>query len=103
MAFVATMVQEGDAIDYTPVADMLAGDVVDGGTWVGVAKVSIPANTTGAIHVEGVFDSAKPTSVAVAFGAKVSWDNPLKQATPPGPADAGIGMCVRAALAADAV
>jgi predicted RecA/RadA family phage recombinase len=41
--------------------------------------------------------------VAVAFGAKVYWDNTLKQATPTGPADAGIGMCVRAALAADAV
>jgi len=100
---IATMVQEGDAIDYTPVADMLAGDVVDCGTFIGVALVPIPANVQGAITIEGVFDIAKSTSVAVGFGVSVFWDNTLKLATPTGPADASIGKCIKAALAADAV
>lgn len=100
---IATMVQEADAIDYTPVADLAAGDVVDLGTCVGVAKVPIPANTLGALIVEGGFDFVKSTSVAVGFGVDVFWDGTLKIATPTGPADAKIGKCTRAALAADAV
>jgi predicted RecA/RadA family phage recombinase len=69
-------VQEGASIDYTPVADVAAGDVVVQGELVGIAKLDIPANTLGALAVEGVFDFPKATGVstAIATGANVYWD-----------------------------
>lgn len=99
---VATFVQEGDAIDYTPTSDMVAGDVVDCGTFIGVAIVDIPANTLGALTVHGVFDINKNAGEAIAFGVSVFWTASAKTITATGPADATAGKCVRAALAGDA-
>jgi predicted RecA/RadA family phage recombinase len=99
---VATFVQEGEAIDYTPTADMAAGDVVDCGTFVGCAIDPIPANTLGALTVQGVFDFVKLSGQAIAFGVTVYWDNTNKWVTATGPADATVGKCIRAALAGDA-
>ena len=71
-----TYVQEGAAIDYTPGADVAAGAVVVQGDLVGVTKRAIPANTLGALHVEGVFDVPKATggSTAIGAGLDVYWD-----------------------------
>ena len=55
----AEFVHEGNAIDYTPGADVSAGDVVVQGDLVGVAKRDISANTLGALAVAGVFDFPK--------------------------------------------
>lgn len=73
----ATFVQDGDAIDYTPSADVAPGDVVVQSDLVGVAKRSIVANTLGALTVTGVFDMAKQAGGGVTFSAgdKVYWDN----------------------------
>lgn len=72
----ATFVQEGGAIDYTPGADVAAGDVVVQGELVGVAKTPIAANVRGSLAVTGVFDFPKATGVGsgIAAGAKVYWD-----------------------------
>lgn len=72
----AVFVQEGASIDYTPAADVAAGDVVVQGNLVGIAKLDIPANTLGALAVEGVFDVPKATgaSTAIAAGKTVYWD-----------------------------
>jgi len=69
----ATYVQTGDTIDYTPAADVSAGDVVVQGTLVGVALRNIAANTLGALAVRGVFDFDKE-EVAISAGEDVYYD-----------------------------
>jgi len=69
-------VHDGNSIDYTPAADVAAGDVIVQGDLVGVAKLDIPADVLGALAVTGVFDFPKATGVgtAIAAGATVYWD-----------------------------
>ena len=80
----AVFVQEGGAIDYTPTADIAAGEVVVLGTLVGVTKVPIPANTLGALAVRGVFDVAKDAATIFTAGQFVFWDEAANQATTTG-------------------
>jgi len=81
----ATFMYDGEAIDYTPTADVAAGAVVVQGELVGVAKSPIPANVAkspipanklGALAVAGVFDLPKATGAgtAITAGAEVFWD-----------------------------
>jgi predicted RecA/RadA family phage recombinase len=70
----ADFVQQGAAVDYTPVADTPAGTVVVIGELVGITKHDIKANTLGSISVEGVFDVVKASAVVISSGAKVYWD-----------------------------
>ncbi|MDD4788814.1 MAG: DUF2190 family protein [Pirellulales bacterium] len=78
----AVFVQEGNQVDYTPVAAVAAGDVVVQGDLVGVAKTLIVAGVLGALAVNGVFDFPKATGVgtAIAAGASVYWDEADQQA-----------------------
>lgn len=75
---VCKFVQEGKTIDYTPNADIAAGDVVVQGDWVGIALVAIPANTLGALAVEGVWEVPKANSTdagyELSYGDSVFWD-----------------------------
>ena len=97
----AVFVQNGAAVDYTPGADVTAGDVVVQGDLIGVAKQDIKANALGALAVEGVFDFAKATGVgtAITVGAIVYWDDTADQATTSDGAGANkqIGKTVAAA------
>ena len=79
----ATFIHQGDTIDYTPGADVGAGDVVVQNELVGVAKQDIPANTLGSLSVSGVFDFPKATggSTAIAEGLDVYWDEGATEAT----------------------
>ena len=79
----ATYIHEGNSIDFTPAADIAAGEVVVQGELVGVAKIDIKANTLGALAVTGVFDFPKATgaSTAIAEGIDVYWDDTANQAT----------------------
>ena len=70
----AVFVQEGNFIDYTPSAAVVAGDVVVQGDLVGVAKLDIEANAKGALAVVGVFDFAKESATEFTAGALVYWD-----------------------------
>ena len=72
----AQFIQDGKSIDYTPGADVSAGDVVVQGDLVGIAKLDIAANALGALAVTGVFDLPKATvgGSAIAAGATVYWD-----------------------------
>jgi predicted RecA/RadA family phage recombinase len=69
-------VQRGDAVDYTPDADVASGAVVVQGDLVGVAKLDIKADALGALAVAGVFDFPKATGegTAITAGAKLYWD-----------------------------
>lgn len=69
----ASFVQDGDTLDYTPVAAVTAGDVVVVGDIIGVAARSIAAGKLGAITVSGVHSIAKDASV-FAIGDKVFWN-----------------------------
>jgi len=82
----AVFVQEGNQIDYTPSADVAAGDVIVLGDLVGVAKQPIAANMPGALAVDGVFDFPKATGAgtAIAAGVKVYWDEDTQQASEEG-------------------
>jgi len=69
-------IHDGNAIDYTPSADVTAGDVVVQNELIGIAKLDIAANSLGALAVTGVFDLPKATGAgeAIAAGAEVYWD-----------------------------
>jgi len=93
-------VQRGDAVDYTPEADVASGDVVVLGDLVAVAKSEIKANTLGALAVTGVFDFPKAAGDGgIAAGARCYWD--AAEGVVKGDAEAGanklIGKAVKAA------
>lgn len=79
----ATFVHHGDSIDYTPSADITAGNVIVQNDLVGIAKRDMPANTPGAIEVAGVFDLPKATGggTAIDAGLDVYWDAAAEEAT----------------------
>lgn len=105
MAVQAQFIQEGDAIDYTPGADVAAGVVVVLSDLVGVTKRDIKASKLGALAVTGVFDFAKTGGGGVTFaiGDKVYWDdtNNVAVASDGGGANKLIGKAVKAAVNAD--
>lgn len=97
-----TFVHEGRAIDYTPTSDTPAGTVIDMGTFVGITKHFIAANTLGALHLMGVFDVTKDSN-AIGLGATVYWFQTSNFASATSSsADATMGKAVVAALAGDA-
>ncbi len=99
----ASYVHEGESIDYTPVADVVVGQVVVQGDLVGVAEHAIPANTLGALSVWGVYDFPKATGAAsgIAVGTIVYWDNTNGVATATAAGNKKIGTTVLVAADAD--
>jgi predicted RecA/RadA family phage recombinase len=97
-------VQNGDAIDYTPTADVAAGAVVVQGELVGVARTPIAANALGSLAVTGVFDFPKATGggTAITAGALCYWDATNQRATTSSSGNKLLGKCVKAAADADA-
>ncbi|MDD5698806.1 MAG: DUF2190 family protein [Victivallaceae bacterium] len=79
----ARYVQRGHSIDYTPEADVAAGDVVIIGDLAGIAKLDIKAGALGALALVGVFDIPKATGegTAIAAGTIVFWDAENSQVT----------------------
>lgn len=65
---------QGDLIDYTPGADVAAGDVVVlGSRIVAVAPIAIASGVLGALKLKGVVKMPKKTG-AIAVGAPVYWN-----------------------------
>jgi len=69
----ASYVQVGDLLDYTPASAVAAGDVVVIGALVGVAPRAIAANAVGALAVEGVFEIPVATGATGAQGSAISY------------------------------
>ena len=69
----ASYVQKGDVLDYTPAGAVAAGDVVVIGTLVGVAPRPIAANALGSLAVEGVFSLPVATGATGAQGSAINW------------------------------
>ena len=103
MATMATFVQSGAAVDYTPGSSVAAGDVIVQGTLVGVAVQAIAANALGSLAVQGVFDCAKGvgSSDAISAGAKVYWDSNNEVMTTTAQGNTYAGKAVDAAAAGD--
>ena len=95
----AQFIHDGKAIDYTPSADVSAGDVVVQNDLVGIATLDITADALGALAVTGVFDLPKATGVgeALAAGAAVYWDAANQQATATADGHTPLGKTVGAA------
>ena len=70
----AQFIHQGDAVDYTPTADVAAGYVVVQNKLVGVSKRDIKADELGALAIEGVFDITKESTDVIAAGNKLYWD-----------------------------
>ncbi len=100
----ATYVGEGGSIAYTPSGSSLqSGDVVDLGTFVGVAVGDIADGVQGSLAIEGVYDFAKYANQAFSIGDIAYWDDGTNTATSTQAySEATIGKVVKAALAADA-
>ena len=100
----ATFVQDGHSVDYTPAQAVAAGQVVVQGDLVGVARTPIAANALGSLAVEGVFDFPKATGggTALAAGASVYWDAGNSRATATSIGNKSLGKVIRAAVDGDA-
>ena len=100
-------IQTGDAVDYTPGANVSAGDVVVQGELVGVAKLDIQTGKLGALAVTGIFDFPKATGAGtgIAAGTRVYWDvaEQVAKADSEAGANKEIGKTVKAAADADAL
>jgi len=68
-----TYIKAGAVVDYTPVAAVVAGQVVVQGNLVGIALNPIAASTLGALAVSGIFDVDQNAEIIVA-GDAVYWD-----------------------------
>lgn len=66
-------VQRGECLNHTPTAAIAVNAVVQKGTLLGVATTNIPANTVGAVGIEGVWALPKKAGAAIADGAKLTW------------------------------
>lgn len=96
--------------DYTPGADVTAGDVVVQGEMVGVALIDIDSDAVvtpakDALAVFGgvfKFPKAVTTSDAITVGALCYWDDTNDIATTTASSHKKIGLCVEAAAYGDA-
>jgi predicted RecA/RadA family phage recombinase len=61
---------EGNAVDYTPAADVAAGDAFAFGALIAIASVDIPANTKGALQVKGIYEMPYDGTAVLTAGAK---------------------------------
>ena len=100
----ARYVQRGDAIDYTPMDDVAAGDIVVlAGKLVGVAKLDIKAGELGALALTGVYEVAKSSGIAFAAGMEVGWSAADRKAVAAGASGSvKIGHAVALTGASDA-
>ena len=97
----ARYIQRGDSIDFTPSADVAAGDIVKLGSLVGVSKLDIRAGELGALALVGVYEIAT-NGTAIAAGAVVSVDPGTGKVCDPGAAGAvKFGHAIGAAAATD--
>ena len=79
---IATYIQTGNHIDYTPAADLALGEVIVQGELVGIAPYAVGAGQPGSLAVTGVFDldKASGAGTAIPAGTKIYWDAAQKQA-----------------------
>ena len=65
---------DNDRRGYAPTSAVAAGDVVEFADCVGIATMSIPANTKKSLAFDGEFTLPKKSSLSIPGGSKVYWD-----------------------------
>jgi predicted RecA/RadA family phage recombinase len=69
----ASYVQDGDLLDYTPASAVAAGEVVVIGSLVGVAPRPIAANVVGSLAIDGVWSMPCASGATGAQGSAINW------------------------------
>ena len=69
----ASYVQDGDLLDYTPGSAVAAGEVVVIGSLVAVAPRPIAANALGALAIDGVWSMPCASGATGAQGSAINW------------------------------
>jgi predicted RecA/RadA family phage recombinase len=69
----AFLVSDDDALDYTPAAAVVGGDVVVQAGIVGIVPTDLAASEKGSVSLEGIYDVPKTTAAWV-LGQPVFWD-----------------------------
>lgn len=90
----------GEAVDFRPAADVLAGSVQVFGQLVGVMHRALKAGELGAMQVRGVFDAPKGADV-IPFGKLLYWDGANQRVAltaVPGAVKLGHALASRVAL-----
>ncbi len=101
--FEAKFVQNGDSIDIAAGSNgIAAGEVVISGELVGVAKLDIPANTTGAVATTGVYDVVKAADAVFTVGAPVYFNTSDRNAVADSSGNTKIGIAVADAISGGA-
>lgn len=93
-------------VDYTPGADVAAGDVIVINDSVRIAHRDIPSGTLGALAAfGGVYQFPRVAATAIGDGVRVYWDATAHKVTNTAAAGANkqIGFTVGASLSADTV
>lgn len=95
-------IQKGEVINYSNSGSAIAsGDTVVIGALIGIAQTDIAATTgTGSVCLEGVFEVAKTTSLAIAQGDRVYWNTSTKKVTKT-TSDVYMGVAFEAAGSSD--
>lgn len=70
----AIVVKDNETADYTPGADVTAGEVTIQSTLVGIPSIDIADSTLGTLNLTGQFDVVKITG-AISVGVAVYWDS----------------------------
>ena len=94
--------QAGNVIDYTPGANVSAGDIVVLGELNVLATEAIAASEKGAVMISGVWRCPKAvlSTSAIAVGTKLYWDAGNEVATATAGVHKQLGYAVLAATAA---
>ena len=69
----ASYVQDGDLLDYTPGSAVDAGEVVVIGSLVAVAPRPIAANALGSVAIDGVWSMPCASGATGAQGSAINW------------------------------
>lgn len=85
-------IQEGNFVDYAPVAAAKAGDLFWIGTLAGQLATDTEAGKTGALRIEGIIEMDKASATVFAPGAAVHYNATTKLAQT-GVADGLVGVC----------
>jgi predicted RecA/RadA family phage recombinase len=90
--------QRGESVDYRPITDTAAGEIIVQGKLVGVTRLDIRAGELGSVAVTGVFKVAKKATDVINAGAEVFFDGSVATGTSD---DVKLGLAVASAAAGD--
>ena len=91
-------IQEGDVLVLTPAAAVAAGVGYQFGTGLfGIAINDVAISTLGAFAVEGVWEIAKTSALAISVGDRVFWDSTNKVVNKTSAGQQCVGIAVEAA------